>query len=178
MTCFYCVYPPEKHCSSLKKAPWCADSASGFQGWEYNNVHRSDHNAKRLLQIEHPSTSDLEDTMVCIDDNIRDHHTSRFRKVDEVAQKIAQENAGFMNPREKRSTKAHRSISKKKQSIHAKFSKFFSSHSQHLGHAFCGSGLHRSIINPIGDRRMMDWALIEISTQSFGNLERRDLRVG
>ncbi|KAJ5085283.1 hypothetical protein N7532_010054 [Penicillium argentinense] len=162
LTCFHCVYPPEGHRLNLDNIQGARES---FRQWEYNPISPGDRMARELLRVEQPSTFDLQNTIMRIKKRINSRRSSEFLELHELAEAIEKGSGGFMIPPDEKAYKSTLRDIRSWEDRRAVFENFLHKESHKLGHVFCGSGIHRQVTVAGGDKRILDWALVQIDTE-------------
>ncbi|CAG7916436.1 unnamed protein product [Penicillium olsonii] len=157
MTCFHCVWPPGKHRNHPKfnsKEAQTALATMIHHPLRPDGARTAQNLLKKILQIEHPSTRDLKQTIEYAKDDIELLRGSiatyeQLPGVGSSASTGGRITSGLQVLREH--------VQSHQKTIDACTNAL---RSNHLGYVWAGSGMYRTITASSGQRYAVDWALI------------------
>ncbi|CAG8109645.1 unnamed protein product [Penicillium salamii] len=158
LTCFHDLWPPEQHRAEFSGIQ---GAAQAFDHWVFHPVPFNDRQAERLLQVDHPSTLDLQNWIAHVQDRLRRRiEELRFSRLQE--KKLRQ--GDWLEPEDATQLQIHEDqIDKTRADL--EFFQDFLDGGVKLGHIAAASGYHRQFEFARNQKRMLDWALIQISPQ-------------
>ncbi|OQD75914.1 hypothetical protein PENDEC_c005G04444 [Penicillium decumbens] len=157
ITCFHCVYAPEDHRQTLDHIQ---DAPKAFRQWMYSPVFPGDAMADKLLNVDHPSVSDLKRTIENANEKINGRKDAEFRRVDRLIQeREAGSDDAFVTKQEEYAHKIALNANAIDQSERDHFQKFLDDKSYVLGSVLAGSGVYRKKARNANQDFILDWAL-------------------
>ncbi|KAI9926149.1 hypothetical protein MW887_004612 [Aspergillus wentii] len=167
LTCFHCIYPPEENRENFALT---TEEEECLSKWKLSPVEFSDPMSQKLLQVDHPSQRDLDDTIRertrCIKAIPNDDFKYMTHCINEAEKESKQPHFT------KRAVNFYNSTMDRIDAFSAKlrpFERLRYTGEFYLGEVMAGSGLHRT--KPASEiyRSRRDWALIKMAQDRVGD---------
>lgn len=165
LTCFHSVYPPDKHRQQLDQL---LGAHAAFDEWLFNPVLLTDKRAQSILQVNHPSSCDIEEDITSWKQRIARLRDARFVELEGMMEELDVESQeACFSQRDRYIYHLKKHTIANFEDLKSSFEAFYNNNGFQLGFVYAGSGLNR-VLGEASQRTLSDWALVTIKENRLG----------